>query len=276
MFLGCLPCCDGECGFDFSGVDSVTVTMQTAGDYVANSQIVDNQGRKYRLSGFSYIGMFNGTHVLTRTQHNVPLPAALLNRTGSIWSLDLGGEDGCTTGAIEYHVAHSIGPTGTAGRLHSVLYLRIGFMSIGGVQTFPGDTNPNYQNCTSAVDYYTDPTLGCEQSNVGLCFSRTFGTLYRPGSVLQNNAFAAIRIECESQNLVARNSSTGIEADGVVGSLSARTNGGAEIGVGLVLSCTFETGCDDDQAELFQINAPNQINLESIAITSPDREWTFT
>lgn len=275
MFLGCLPCCGGECGLDFSNVDSVTVTIQTAGDYIANSQIVPNTSIKFRNSGFAFLGMFNGTHVLSRTQHNVFLPNVFSGRIGSIWSLDLGGEAGCTTGAIEYHIAHNVTASGNNAR-QAVLYLRVGYTTIGGVQSFSGPGF--YSGCTEPVEYYTDPSIGCEQS-FSPCFSRTYGTLFVPNvlNTLPNLSFSAIDVRCAESSLVAYSTGlgeSGTPFSGVVSPMSGRDSLGNQVGDSLVLVCTFEGGCRDEEAELFEYNS-RDITVESIAITSPNIEWTF-
>ena len=261
MFLGCSPCCD-PCQIDWANVDSVTLTMRSDGHYVNNTLVVDtvpapntNNGRERKYSQFDFIAGFNGTLVLSRTQHNVQLEASVFGnpRIGSVWSLDLGGESGCESAVIEYQVAHALGnPSFLAGRTVAALFMTRATMYILESKDGPFAESPE---CTATPSFYTNPSVGCDialPSGLGVC----------SGKVVSSSRFPVVRVECVGGAFALIRPST----------LVPFTT--QEI----YRTTPFQIGNDENFPATITTSEQNEpiVYLEQISITSPSLDLTLS
>lgn len=261
MFLGCSPCCD-PCQIDWANVDSVTLTMRSDGHYVNNTEVVRTagsiSGQTDKYSYFDFIAGFNGTLVLSRTQHNVQLDASVFGapRIGSVWSLDLGGEPGCPAAVVEYQVAHAIGnPSFLSGRTVAAIFMTRTRMTIIEIKAGPLDTTSSVKDCTEDVAIYSDASAGCSVvdhppgiSGAGCKFKN-----------VTSNRFSPLRVVCQDRSFGF------VSPEGLSGQQIYREQ------------VQFAPS-DEISAPIVTVTEQNEpiVYLEQISITSPNLDLTLS
>ena len=262
MFLGCSPFCD-PCQVDWSGVDSVSVTLRTNGDYIKNSKAVvlfiestgSAAGREHRYSFIDFLGALNGTHVLTRTQHNVQLDSVFgVPRIGSVWSISLDNYSGCAPLSVELQIAHTLGAFPIpSSRVVAALFLSLSSFTAQSVKKGPLDTTSIYKDCVADAVYYNDPSEACALGTGGdVCNSYT----------LSSGRGRYLTIECNSSQFTA-------------GNIVFSPYQGQNLLFDVVFGCPEEEGCDPDLGEVLKPNGDRLLVVEQISLTSPAIDFVY-